>query len=78
VKLLLNSNHLEPQTVKDVRSGIVGHVAALESTSAGICDSKLQLTCQCVNVHPATYLDLEVICGIPDLLVLTPTTVQLT
>jgi hypothetical protein len=78
VKLLLNSNHLKPQAVKDVRSGTVGHVAALEPTSPGICDSKLQLTCQCVNVRPATYLDLEVICGIPYLQVLTPTTVQLT
>jgi hypothetical protein len=48
---------------KEVRSGVVGHVAAPNPTSAGRCQLKLQLTWQRVNTRPAPYLDLELVCG---------------
>jgi hypothetical protein len=48
---------------KDVRSGVAEHMAALEATSAGRCGSKLQFVWQRVNAHPASCLDLELICG---------------
>jgi hypothetical protein len=47
---------------KEVRSGAVGHVTALEPTSAGRCGPKLQLVWQCVDARSAPYLDLELIC----------------
>jgi hypothetical protein len=38
-----------------------------ESTSAGRCGPKLQLTWQHVNARPAPCLDLELVCGVPGL-----------
>jgi hypothetical protein len=48
---------------KEVRSGAVGHVVAPEPTSTGRCGPKLQLEWQGVDVCPAPYLDLELVCG---------------
>jgi hypothetical protein len=48
---------------KEVRSGAVEHMAAPNSTSAGMCGPKLQLTWQGVDAHPAPCLDLELVCG---------------
>jgi hypothetical protein len=45
----------------------VGHVAALEPTSAWRCDSKLQFMWQRVDARSAPCLDLEPVCGVPDL-----------
>jgi hypothetical protein len=47
---------------KEVRSGAVGHVVALEPTSAERCGLKLQLTWQRVDAHPVLCLDLELVC----------------
>jgi hypothetical protein len=47
---------------KEVRSGAVGHVAALEPTSTGRCGLKLQLAWQCVDALSAPCLDLELVC----------------
>jgi hypothetical protein len=52
---------------KEVRSKAVGHVAAPKPTSAGSCGLKLQLTWQRVDARPAPCLDLELVCGVPDL-----------
>jgi hypothetical protein len=41
----------------------VGHVVAPEPTSVGRCGLKLQLTWQHVDAHPASCLNLELICG---------------
>jgi hypothetical protein len=41
----------------------MGHMAALELTSAGRCGPKLQLTWQRVDARPAPCLDLELVCG---------------
>jgi hypothetical protein len=49
------------------RSRAMGHMAAPEPTSTGRCGPKLPLTYQCVDARPAPYLDLELVCGIPDL-----------
>jgi hypothetical protein len=49
----------------EVRSGVTGHMMILEATSTGRCDPKLQLMWQCVKVRPASYLDFELICGVP-------------
>jgi hypothetical protein len=52
---------------KEVRSEATGHVAAPKPTSAGRCGAKLQLTWQCVDARSAPCLDLELVCGVPDL-----------
>jgi hypothetical protein len=52
---------------KEVRSGVAGHVAPPEPTSAGRCGPKLQLVWQHVDARTVPYLDLELICGVPDL-----------
>jgi hypothetical protein len=41
----------------------VGHVTTPEPTSAGRCDSKLQLVWQRVDARFAPCLDLDLICG---------------
>jgi hypothetical protein len=51
----------------EMRSGTTGHVAALESTSAGRCGPKLQLTWQRMDAHSTPCLDIELICGVPGL-----------
>jgi hypothetical protein len=48
-------------------SGAVGHAAAPEPTSIGRCDPKIQLMWQRVDACHATYLDLELVCGVPGL-----------
>jgi hypothetical protein len=48
---------------KEVRSGVAGHVAALKPTSAERCGPKVQLTWQRMDAHPASCLDLELVCG---------------
>jgi hypothetical protein len=48
---------------KEVRSGAVGHVAALEPTSTGRCGPKLQLVWQLVDACSTPCLDLELVCG---------------
>jgi hypothetical protein len=53
----------EAHLSKEVGSGAVGHVAALESTSVGTCGLKLQLAWQHVDARPAPCLDLELVCG---------------
>jgi hypothetical protein len=45
----------------------MGHVMALEPTSVVRCDPKLQLVWQRVDACPAPCLDLELVCGVPDL-----------
>jgi hypothetical protein len=52
----------EAHLSKEVRSGAMGHVAALKNTSAGRCGPKLQLTWQCMDAGPAPCLDLELVC----------------
>jgi hypothetical protein len=49
---------------KEARSGVTGHVAALEPTFAERCGPKLQLMWQCVNARRAPCLDLELVCGV--------------
>jgi hypothetical protein len=46
-----------------VRSGVTGHVAAPELTSAGRCGLKLQFTWQRVDARPVPCLNLKLICG---------------
>jgi hypothetical protein len=53
---------------KEARSGLIWHVVVPEPTSTDRCNLKLQLTWQCVNAHPTSYLNLELECGVPDLL----------
>jgi hypothetical protein len=48
---------------KEVMSGVVGHVVALEPTSTGRCGPKLQLVWWRVDLRPAHCLDLELVCG---------------
>jgi hypothetical protein len=48
---------------KEVRSGAVGHVAALDPTSAGRCGPKLHLAWQRVDARPAPCLELELVYG---------------
>jgi hypothetical protein len=50
---------------KEVRSGAVGHMAALKPTSTERCGLKLQLTWQCMDAHSAACLDLEFVCRVP-------------
>jgi hypothetical protein len=50
-------------TEKEVSSRAVGHVVALEPTSAGRCGPKLQLTWQRMDARPGPCLDLELVCG---------------
>jgi hypothetical protein len=45
----------------------VGHVVALEPTSARRCGPKLQLMWQHVDACPASCLDLELVCRVPNL-----------
>jgi hypothetical protein len=52
----------EAHLTKEVRSGSVGHVAALEPTSVGRCGPKLQFMWQHVDARPTPYLDLELVC----------------
>jgi hypothetical protein len=47
----------------EARSGAAGHVVTPERTSAGRCDPKLQLTCQCVDARPGPCLDLDLVYG---------------
>jgi hypothetical protein len=52
---------------KEVRFGATEHVAAPEPTSAWRCGPKLQLVWWRVYARPAPCLDLELVCGVPDL-----------
>jgi hypothetical protein len=52
---------------KEVRSGAVGHVVAPEPTSVGRYGPKLQFVWQRVDARTAPCLNLEHVCGVPDL-----------
>jgi hypothetical protein len=52
---------------KETRSGAVGHMMVLESTSTGMCDTKVQHIWQRVNTHHTPYLNLKLVCRVPDL-----------
>jgi hypothetical protein len=52
---------------REVRSEAAGHVTAPERSSARRCTPKLQFTWQYVDTHTATYLNLELVCGVPGL-----------
>jgi hypothetical protein len=52
---------------KEVRSVAVRHVVVPKPTCVGSCDPKLQLTWQHVYTRLTSYLNLELVCEVPDL-----------
>jgi hypothetical protein len=52
---------------REMRSGAEEHGVTLEPTSAGRCGLKLQFAWQCVNASSVSYLDLELVYGVPGL-----------